>query len=109
MEQAEKQREKQTIADKLHEQLEYVNTDLIKTSREKIKAKIIADIEELEQTGDVDKVSSIIFQQISDEYLRQPKDFPESLVKLYFRIRVERDKYDSLNWGPVQAGLDWFE
>lgn len=99
----------EAIYNELDEQLTQVSNSSDIERRMDLKKMIMMDKQKLEKTENIDLISTAICQQISDQYLNNPKAFPKSLIDLYYHVRTERAKYDGVEWSTVQAGLTWFE
>ncbi|GEO78628.1 bacteriocin immunity protein [Companilactobacillus mindensis] len=85
----------------------YNNPDMEK--RPDLKKIIQTALKEFQQTENVDQVVPKLFRQIANNYIEDPKNFPESLIELYYQCRMLVVKYDGVEWSDVQAGLTWFE
>ncbi|GEO63128.1 bacteriocin immunity protein [Companilactobacillus nantensis] len=90
-------------------QLKEVARDPAMKKRPDLQVIVDQDIKILEQTDNLDKLAPKLFQQISTRYIEEPKDFPKSLIELYYWARVETNKYDAVEWSDVQAGTNWLE
>jgi len=89
--------------------LREVALDPAMKKRPDLQSIIDQDIKILEQADNLDKLAPKLFQQISTKYIESPKDFPKSLIELYYWARVETNKYEALAWSDVQAGTDWLK
>ena len=85
----------------------YNNPDMEK--RPDLKKILGESIKQLEKNHKVDLVLSSLYKRIAAEYLLDSKNFPKSLVELYYAVRMVGSKYDGLEWSDMQAGLTWFE
>jgi len=85
----------------------YNNPDMEK--RSDLKEILGKAIKQLENNHKVDLVLPLLYKRIAAEYLLDSKNFPKSLVELYYAIRVVSSKYDALEYSDMQAGLTWFE
>jgi len=90
-------------------QMKEVAADPAMKKRPDLKAIVIQDIKILEKNENLDKLAPKLFQEISTKYIESPKDFPKSLIELYYWARVETNKYEALAWSDVQAGTDWLK
>jgi len=90
-------------------QLKEVADDPVIEKRPDLKEIVIQDIKILEKNENLGKLAPKLFQEISTKYIENPKDFPKSLIDLYYWARVETNKYEALVWSDVQAGIDWPE
>ncbi|MFC6177022.1 bacteriocin immunity protein [Companilactobacillus huachuanensis] len=91
------------------EQMKEVANDPAMAKRPDLKAIVVQDIKILEKNEDLHRLAPKLFQEISIKYIESPKDFPKSLIDLYYWARVETNKYEALAWSNVQAGTDWLE
>lgn len=99
----------EVIYNEIDDQLEQVANSSDIDKRLDLKKMVTLDKTRLEKTENIDLIAAAICQQIGAAYLLNPKAFPQSLIKLYYLVRKEQLKYDSLEWSSVQAGLTWFE
>ena len=77
--------------------------------RADIKKMLKKYFQQFKETQDVDLVLPLLCQQISKEYILDSRNFPKSVIELYFVLRVIDNKYDGIEWSSMQAGLTWFE
>ncbi|KRO00783.1 hypothetical protein [Companilactobacillus kimchiensis] len=103
----EKQEELEEIAGKIEQELKVVYNDPQLEKRPDLKIFVSRCIKQFQKKLDIDCISSVLCQQISEKYLANSKDFPKSLIELYYQTRVEKSEYDGLNWSATQAGLVW--
>jgi len=89
--------------------LREVALDPAMKKRPDLQTIIDQDIKILERTDNLERLAPKLFQQISARYIEEPKDFPKSLIELYYWARVETNKYEALMWSDVQAGTNWLE
>lgn len=109
MQKLEKETEIKEITTKIIQQLDKVSSDPEMLNHPKLKADLIKDIQKLKKTNNLDKITASLCQEISWDYLANSKDFPKSVINLYYHLRQEEAKYDGVAWSSVQAGLTWFE
>jgi len=85
----------------------YNNPDMEK--RADLKEILEKYIDKLNDNQKIDLILPLLYKRIAAEYLSNSKNFPKSLIELYYQIRVISSKYDGLEWSDMQAGLTWFE
>lgn len=109
MNKVERQQELAEIDSKVKEDLEDVFNNPDTDSRPDLKKMIDEYLQQLETTHDVDEVAPELCQRIAQEYITNNKNFPMSIVDLYYKLRIMDSRYDGVKWSDTQAGLIWFE
>lgn len=98
-------------AEKVKEMMDHLDSaynDININKRPDLKKMILEYATELEKTEDVDLLSSRLCKRISIEYLENKKDFPKSVIDLYYFSRGKGEKYDAIALSAIMAGSIWF-
>lgn len=104
-----KQVELNKISSTILDQLNEVSLDPMVVRRPDLQKMIAKYMRELQETENVDLVAEALCKSIGQTYLMNNQNYPQSLIDLYYRVKVEGLEYDGISWSATQAGLTWFE
>lgn len=104
-----KQVELDKISDTILNQLNEVSLDPMIKKRPDLQEMVGKYIQELQTNENFDSIVEKLCKSIGWSYMINNQDYPQSLIRLYYQIRVEGLKYEGINWSATQTGLTWFE
>lgn len=90
------------------DQLSAVYSDPAIEKRPDLKKMILKYAQELDKDGNADLIASRLCKEITLQYLENKKDFPKSLMNLYFKSKGKEAKYDGTALAAMLQGTVWF-
>lgn len=76
--------------------------------RPDLKKMVLSYATELNKNGNVDLLSSKLCKRISLEYIQNKKDFPKTIIDLYYSCKGHETKYDGIAMSAILGGTVWF-